>query len=152
GRRQSGAGGEPRGLVGVLVGSASAVEAEDGSHLVGAADADVVGHQRLEESSGSSGIVEDQRAGDFDLAHRQLPAVAGGPVVAGERGRDGADPTVEQGLHVGGPEAVTDGLESLGAGAGSQTRGALSQRGPRLLWLAVWPHARRIPTACRRAG
>lgn len=41
---------------------ASHLPGEHGRHLVGPTDADVVGHQRLEESAGPAGVVEDQRA------------------------------------------------------------------------------------------
>jgi hypothetical protein len=42
-------------------------------HLLGAADADVVGDERLEEAARPARVVEDHRGGHFDLAHRQLP-------------------------------------------------------------------------------
>ena len=44
--------------------------------LFGAADADVVGDERLEERAGAARVVEDEGAGHLDLAHRQLPPVA----------------------------------------------------------------------------
>ena len=44
--------------------------AEDDLHVVRAADVEVVGDQRLEETAGMAGGVEDDGAGDLDLAHR----------------------------------------------------------------------------------
>ena len=41
--------------------------------LMGAPDANVVGHEGLEEALGPARIVEHQRARDLDLAHGQLP-------------------------------------------------------------------------------
>src|SRR6266566_3207966 len=51
--------------------------AEDDLNVVWAADVKVVGHQRLEEAAGMAGGVEHDRAGDFHLAHRDLPPVPG---------------------------------------------------------------------------
>ena len=39
-------------------------------------------NQRFEEAAGAAGVVEHQRAGHLDLAHRQLPPVAGGAIIA----------------------------------------------------------------------
>ncbi len=50
-------------------------------------DPDVAGDQRLEETAGPAGVVEDQGPRHLHLPHRQLPPVAGGPVRRGERGR-----------------------------------------------------------------
>lgn len=105
---------------------------EHGGDLVRSADADVVGHQRLEEAAGPAGIVEDQRAGRLDLAHRQLPPVAGLPVSGGERDGDGGDPAVEEAVHHPGPEAVADGLEPLRLVAGSKAVGECPKADPGL--------------------
>lgn len=53
--------------------------------LFGAADADVVGYEGLEETAGTAGVVEDDGARYLDLAHRQLPEVSGLSVDIGER-------------------------------------------------------------------
>jgi hypothetical protein len=103
---------------------------EDHGHLVGSADADVVGHQRLEESSGPARVIKDQGAGSLDLAHRQFPPEPRGPVGVGERGGDTGDPAVEERLNVGGPEAVADGLEALGSGAGGEPVGQFGEADP----------------------
>jgi hypothetical protein len=59
--------------------------AEDDLHVVGAAEVEVVGDQRLEEPAGVAGRVEDDGAGDLDLAHGGLPPVASVTVGVGER-------------------------------------------------------------------
>ena len=46
----------------------------------GAAQAEGVGDQGLEERPGLEGGTKHQGRGDLDLATRQLPPVAGGPV------------------------------------------------------------------------
>ena len=55
--------------------------------LLGAAEVEVVGDQRLEERPAVAGLVEHQGAGGLDLPHRQLPPVPVGPVCRGERHR-----------------------------------------------------------------
>ncbi len=55
--------------------------------------------------------VEHEGVGHLDLAHGQLPPVAGGAIRGRERGRDHRGPPVEECLHVGGPEPVTDRLQ-----------------------------------------
>ena len=116
-----GAGSEHPGLV-RLGGSRSARSAvtEHGIDPLGAADVDVVGDECLEEPAGPAGVVEHQGLGHLDLAHRELPPVAAGPFVVGERGGDDVDPAVEERLHVAGPEPVTDLLQPVGAVAGSE--------------------------------
>src|SRR6266511_5348012 len=61
--------------------------AEDDFHVVWAAQVEVVHDERLEEAAGVPWCVEDDGAGDLDLAHRGLPPVAGIPVdlVEGQR-------------------------------------------------------------------
>jgi hypothetical protein len=71
---------------------------EDGGHLGGAADADVVGGQRLEEGACAAGVVEDDGAGDLDLAERQFPSVASLPIPLAEGRRDDSQPAVNEGL------------------------------------------------------
>jgi hypothetical protein len=79
--------------------------------LLGAAYVDVVGHQRFKEAARAARVVEDERAGDLDLAHRELPPVACTPIIDGERCRDHAHPTVEERLHVAGVKAVAELLQ-----------------------------------------
>ena len=82
-----GARGEDPGPEGLL-GGRGTWRCEDHGHLLGAADADVVGDERLEEAPGPARVVEDQGARHLDLAHGELPEVAGRPVGLGERGGD----------------------------------------------------------------
>ena len=100
---------------------------EHGPDLFGPADADVVGHERLEEAPGPAGVVEDEGAGDLDLAHRQLPEVAGPPVLVGERGRDDRRPAVEEALDVVGAEPVADRLQSARVLTGGEAVGQLAE-------------------------
>ena len=61
--------------------------AEDQFDLVRPTHIQVVGDQRVEEQPAVGGPVEHQRAGDLDLAHRQVPPVAGLAVRRGQRQR-----------------------------------------------------------------
>ena len=105
-----------------MVASTTDLPGEHGGDLMGTADADVVGDEGLEEAAGPPGVIEHQRAGDFDLAHRQLPPIAGCPVGGGERDRDGGDPPVEETLHVVGAEAVADALQPVRIGRRRRSR------------------------------
>ncbi len=58
---------------------------EDQFDGVGAAHVEVVGNKGLEEAAGMAGGVEHDRAGGFDLAHGELPPVAGHLIRAGQR-------------------------------------------------------------------
>jgi hypothetical protein len=102
------------------------------------------------EAARPSRVVEDERARVLDLAHRQLPAVAGGSVSARERGRDQRRPAVEEGLHVAGAEAVADRLQPPRlAAAGTAVaqcpeRDAGARRLPLRPLVPVQPHLGRV--------
>ena len=98
--------------------------------LVGTADVDVVGDQGLEEPPGPARIVEDQGPRHLDLAHGELPPIPGGPVRFAEGIGDHGDPAVEETLDIVGTEAVADGLEALGLGAGGKAVGQLGEVRP----------------------
>jgi hypothetical protein len=66
--------------------------------LFGAANRDVVGNQRFEEAPGATRRVEHQRARHLDLAHRQIPPIAGGAILAAQRRRNLGDPAVKERL------------------------------------------------------
>ena len=89
--------------------------------------ADVVGDQGLEEPSGPARAVEDQRPGHLDLAHGELPPIAGSPVLFAEGIGDHGDPAVEEALDIVGTEGVADGLEASGLGAGGKAVGQLAE-------------------------
>ena len=112
---------------GSLVGRAHLRRAKTARDLLGTADADVVGYEGLKEAPGPARVVEDQGAGDLDLAHGELPPVAGRSVGGGERRRDHRGPAVEKALHVSRPEAVADGLEAGRLGAGGKAVGQLAE-------------------------
>jgi hypothetical protein len=61
--------------------------AEDQLELFGAAQIKVVGDQRFEERPSVARSIEHQRLRHFDLPHRQLPPIAVGPVLRGQRQR-----------------------------------------------------------------
>jgi hypothetical protein len=110
-----GAGGEdPRPVGG---GSVCAAGGRTRRDLLGAADADVVLHQRLEARARAARVVEHLRARDLELAHRQLPPVPGETIPCSQRRGDGDDPAVKERLPVLGAEAVADRLQPLGIGA-----------------------------------
>ena len=133
-----------------LAGRLPHLAAEDDRHLLGAADADVVGDERLEEAPCPPRVVEDERARDLDLAHRQLPPVAAGAVGLAERGRDHRQPAVEEGLHVAGAEPIAERLQPPRLRAarepvaerGEGNAGALGL--PLRPLVAVEPHLRRV--------
>src|ERR1700730_15651664 len=75
-------------------------------HLVRAAQVEVVGNERLEEAAGTPRCVEHQGARGFDLAHRELPPVAG-LLIGGIQGRGYAGhPAIEEGLQVSRAEPI----------------------------------------------
>jgi len=81
--------------------------------LVRAPDADVILDERLEEAPSPPWVVQDERAGDLGLSHRELPPVSGLAVGVGERCRDSGDPAIKEAPDVGRTEAVTDRLEAI---------------------------------------
>jgi len=86
---------------------------KDDGHLLGTADADVVLDEGLEEAPRPAWVVEGDGAGDLDLAHRQLPEIAGPTVVIGEWRRDDSGPPGKEVFDVTRAEPVTDRLEGL---------------------------------------
>ena len=133
-----GAGREDPGLVAML-GRASELAGEHERDFFGAADPDVVLHQRFEERSCAARVVEHERAGGLDLAHRELPPVPGGTILGRERRRDLGDPAIEERLHVLGAEGVADRLQPLGLIAGREPVRQRGERDPGLARLGVWP-------------
>jgi hypothetical protein len=115
-----------------FLGGLAHLAGEDHRHLGGPSDANVVGHERLEEAAGASGVVEDDGAADFDLAHGQLPPVAGSAISLGQRGGDAVDPTVEEAVHLRRVQPVTDGLQPGRRAAGGEPVGQLAEGDPRL--------------------
>jgi len=113
------------------VGVAGRSAQRSGEHerdLFGAADPDVVLNEGLEEAAGAAWVVEHQGATDFDLAHRELPPVAGRAVLGGERRWDAHDPAVEEPLDMFGGEGVAERLQPPGV---SGARESVGQRGER---------------------
>src|SRR5207237_118816 len=97
--------------------------AEDDLDVVRAADVEVVGDQGLEEAAGVAGCIEDDRAGDLDLAHRGLPPVAVVPVLRAERQRQLVQPALHEHVDRPWPEPVTDLLQRGGVIAGGEPVG-----------------------------
>lgn len=96
---------------------------EDGGHFVGAADADVVGDQGLEERACPAGVVEDKGAGDLDLAHGELPPVTSFVIGLGKGCWDDGEPAVEERLDILGSEVIADRLEAFGLLTGGEAVG-----------------------------
>ena len=115
---------------------------EDQFHSVGLADVEIVGDQRLEEGAGVARRVEDQGARHLDLAHGQLPPVARGAVVFGQRQRQPAHPALEE--HPDGARAqpITDGLQRCGIRTAGKPIGQLGKPDPRLDGLTFDPLGR----------
>ena len=84
---------------------------EQHRHRGWSANADVVGHQGLEQGACSSRCVEHDGAGDLDLTHAELPPVASLAIGACERTGDADNPIVEECLELGRTESITDGLQ-----------------------------------------
>ena len=63
-----------------LSGRLSHLAGEHDRDPLGAADVDVLGDERFKEGACAAGVVEDERARDLDLTHRQLPPVARGAI------------------------------------------------------------------------
>ena len=131
-------GGEDPRLVAML-GRASELAGEHHRDFFGAADPDVVLHQRFEERTGAARIVEHERAGRLDLAHRQLPPVPGLTILGSERRGDLGDPAIEERLHVLGPEGVADSLQPAGLIAGREPVRQRGKRDPGFGGLAFGP-------------
>ena len=100
-----------------MMGRAAQPAGEHHRDLLGAADPDVVGHERLEEAARAARVVEHERAGRLDLAHGELPPVPDGAILGGQRCRDLGDPAVEERLHMLGAEGVADRLQPGGVRA-----------------------------------
>ena len=145
-----GAGTEDAGAELVGGGATTPVPAEHGVHLVGSADADVVGDQSFKEAAGPTRVVEDHRAGHLGLAHRQLPPIPAGPIAVTQRGRDDRHPPGEECLDVSGAEPITDRLQPGWVVAGPEPVGQFGEPDARSRGLlldplvAVQPHLGRI--------
>ena len=83
-----------------LVDRAPELTGEHERYLFGAANADVVGDEGLEETPRSTRVVEHEGAGDFDLAHRELVVIASCQILVGEWHRDHGRPAPEEPLDV----------------------------------------------------
>ena len=103
---------------------------EDDPHLRRPAEADVVGDDRFEEGAAAAGLIEHDRAGRLDLAHRQLPPVAAGPIGIVERGRDDRHPPLEERVDVGRAEPIADRLQGGRVVTGPEPVGQLGEADP----------------------
>ena len=100
---------------------------EDQLHAVGPAEVEVVGDQCLEEPAGVARGVEDQRARNLDLPHRQLPPVTSLPIVVGQRQRQHAHPALEEHVDRARSETVADRLQPVRVGAGGEPVGQFGE-------------------------
>jgi hypothetical protein len=106
-------------------GAAALAAFEDQLDQFRAADVEVVGDQGLEEPAGPPRRVEHQGARGLDLAHRQLPPIAGGTVVVGERQRQARPPAFGEHLDRARAEPVADRLQRSRISAGGEPVGQL---------------------------
>src|SRR3974390_945489 len=104
-------------------GRAAAPPAEDDLHVLRAADVEVVADQRLEEGPGTAGSVEDDGAGDLDLAHGQFPPVAVVLVGMPEGHGQAVQPSLGEHLDGARLEPVADGLQRGRVVAGGEPVG-----------------------------
>jgi hypothetical protein len=88
--------------------------AEDDVHLVRAADVQVVADQLLEEDPPAHRPVQGHGGGELDLVDRQLPAVVGVLVGAGERLRQPGQPLAGEPVDLLVGQPVADPLDRLG--------------------------------------
>jgi hypothetical protein len=109
------------------------------STLAGRPMARVVGDQRLEEPAGPLRRVEDDGAGDLDLAHRQLPPVPRPLIERAERQRQPVQPPLGEGLDHRGAEPVADVLQGGRVIARGEPVGQLAVADPGLNALALGP-------------
>ena len=107
--------------------SAALAAFEDQLDQFRAADVEVVGYQGLEERAGPAGCVEHQGARHLDLAHRQLPPIAGGAVVLGQRQRQHRPPAFGEHPDRARAEPVADRLQRGRISAGGEPVGQLGE-------------------------
>ncbi len=105
---------------------------EDDLHVVGPADVEVVCGQRFEECAGMPRGGEGDGLGDLDLAHGDVPPVAGIAVGAGERERQACPPAIGEHPDLAGAEPITDLLQRGRIVAGGEPVGQFFERQGRL--------------------
>lgn len=93
----------------------------------------------LVEGAGAPRSVKDDRVRDLDLAHGEFPPIPGRAIVAAQRGRNHAQPALEEGLDLLGTERIAELLESRGIAARSEAVGELAERGARFGRLTLGP-------------
>src|SRR5258708_29751799 len=120
-------------------GDAADLPVEDDLHVVGAAEVEVVGGEGLEERAGMARGGEGDGLGDLDLAHGDVPPVAGVAVGAGERERQPRPPAFGEDLDMAGAEPVADLLQHGRVVAGGEPVGQFLKRQARLERLAFGP-------------
>ena len=103
---------------------------EDQLDLLGAADVEVVGDEGLEEPAGVPRRGEHEGPRDLDLAHRQLPPVAGRLVGRGQRHRQDREPAIGELGDLDRAEPVADGLQTGGVVGGGEPVGQLGEPDP----------------------
>jgi hypothetical protein len=86
-------------------------------HLVGAAEVEVLADHLLEEDAAGQRPIQDLGQGELGLEDGDLVAVAGLPVLGGEGVGQAGQPLAQQGVDLGGGQAVSQLLQALGVGA-----------------------------------
>ena len=132
----------PEGPWGGVLAAQADLAVEDDVHLVRPADVDVVADQLLEEDPPGGGPVQRHGGGELGLLDRQLPAVVGVLVGAGERVRQAGQPLAGEpvDLLVGQPVADLLHRGRVVSGAERVVQGGEADPGPGAL-----PHGILVP-------
>ena len=92
-------------------------ERKQQAHAIRSSQVQILANHRLEEMPALHRPGKHLREADLHLLQREPMGVAGGPINRGDRGREPRRPPIEEGLHVGRSELVTDRLELRRIGA-----------------------------------
>jgi hypothetical protein len=122
---------------------------EDDLDVVRSAEIEVVGHQGFEETTGMSGCVEHDGAGDLDLPHGGFPPVACVPILGRERQGETRQPAFDEHSYRPRTKSITDLLHGDRILAGGESVGQLGEPIP--AWVA-WRLAHSCPLSQILAG
>ena len=101
---------------------------EDDLDVVRSAEIEVVGHQGFEETTGMSGCVEHDGAGDLDLPHGGFPPVACVPILGRERQGETRQPAFDEHSYRPRTKSITDLLHGVGFSYTEANQGLLPRR------------------------
>jgi hypothetical protein len=84
---------------------------EEEADAVGPTEIEVLADDGFEEVAARHRPVEDMREAHFELADGEAVVVTGGSIEGGHRPGEAMRPAIEEGLHIGGGERITRGLQ-----------------------------------------